>query len=197
MCFKKGRVGKIATLTQMWLMRIRLNRPFQAFSFFFCFCERWRVLLKFGKQSQSYRNEAQCSTCILAVFKMKTELGLLQLLLWVTFYFLQAFEQLKRTTENSVHMCFHGWWRCRAEMVPLSKRISETIKEIRGEFVDWYAFTITLVMLIGRASGASVFFSCIRCSAASHATGGLQAARGSIVRKVGGERKIVFFFVFF
>lgn len=128
---------------------------------------------------------------------MKTELGLLQLLLWATFYFLQAFEQLKRTTENSVHMCFHGWWRCRAEMVPLSKRISETIKERRGEFVDWYAFTITLVMLIGRASGASVFFSCIRCSAASHATGGLQAARGSIVRKVGGERKIVFFFCFF
>lgn len=47
-------------------------------------------------------------------------------------------------------------------------------------------------MLIGRASGASVFFSCVRCSAASHATGGLRAVRGSIVRKVGGEGKIVF-----
>lgn len=42
-----------------------------------------------------------------------------------------------------------------------------------------------------------MFFSCVRCSAASHATGGLRAAGGSIVRKVGGERKIVFFFLFF
>lgn len=47
--------------------------------------------------------------------------------------------------------------------------------------------------LTGRASGASVFFSCVRCSAASHATGGLRAA-GGIHRKKGKNRFVGFFF---
>lgn len=36
---------------------------------------------------------------------------------------------VKRTTENGVHMCFDGWWRCRAEMVLPSKRIRKPFEK--------------------------------------------------------------------
>lgn len=90
--------------------------------------------------------------------------------------------KVKCTTGNGVHMCFHGWQRCRAEGVCekqfyYAKRSWKPIKKEKRKFIDWYVFPIIMVMLIvSRAFVTSVFFSCVRCSAASHATRGQRTA---------------------
>lgn len=165
-------------------MRIRVDRPFQGL-----FLLLWGLkgCVKIWKAKPITQKWSTVSHLHISWIGNEDRTTVTTALVLGDVSFLQAWPNKPQRT---VCMCFHGWWR--AQMFLLSKQISKTIKEGRGEFVDWYAFTITLAMVISRASGAPVFFSCVRCSAASHASGGLWAAGGSIVRKVGGERKTFF-----